>query len=179
MLVVFAPNAIDLPPLIWGTLAIGGVVCPVNPSYRAEELRHPLIDAAAKAIVTTTAQAPIVYEAIDRAGLSRDRVILLDQLDPLWATIKDTDYVAPHRPPIQNPEKDLSFLVYSSGTTGLPKGVMLSHRNMVANMVQSAVAEQGQLVWNQDRILGILPFFHIYGIPSPHPPTSPSRQYTD
>ena len=176
MLVVFAPNAIDLPPLIWGTLAIGGVVCPVNPSYRAEELRHPLIDAAAKAIVTTTAQASIVYEAIDRAGLSRDRVILLDQLDPLWATIKDTDYVAPHRPPIQNPEKDLSFLVYSSGTTGLPKGVMLSHRNMVANMVQSAIAEQGQLVWDQDRILGILPFFHIYGI-APHLPFPSSPIY--
>ncbi|GKZ81140.1 hypothetical protein AnigIFM56816_005652 [Aspergillus niger] len=164
VLVVFAPNAIDLPPLIWGTLAIGGVVCPVNPSYRAEELRHPLTDAGAKAIVTTTAQAPIVYEAIDRVGLSRDRVILLDQLEPLWNSIKITDYTAPHRPPIQNPEKDLSFLVYSSGTTGLPKGVMLSHRNMVANLLQSAVAEQGQLVWNQDRIVGVLPFFHIYGI---------------
>ncbi|GJP87154.1 hypothetical protein CBS115989_10883 [Aspergillus niger] len=164
VLVIFAPNAIDLPPLIWGTLAIGGVVCPVNPSYRAEELRHPLTDAGAKAIVTTTAQAPIVYEAIDRVGLSRDRVILLDQLEPLWKSIKVSDYTAPHRPPIQNPEKDLSFLVYSSGTTGLPKGVMLSHRNMVANLLQSAVVEQGQLVWNQDRIVGVLPFFHIYGI---------------
>ncbi|PYH31249.1 luciferase [Aspergillus neoniger CBS 115656] len=157
VLVVFAPNAIDLPPADLG--------------YRAEELRHPLIDAAAKAIVTTTAQVSIVYEAIDRAGLSRDRVILLDQLDPLWATIKDTDYVAPHRPPIQNPEKDLSFLVYSSGTTGLPKGVMLSHRNMVANMVQSAVAEQGQLsgtkiaFWAFCRI-GFLLNYTIYsGVP--------------
>ncbi|GKZ36011.1 hypothetical protein AbraIFM66950_006884 [Aspergillus brasiliensis] len=166
VLVVFAPNAIDVPPVIWGTLAIGGVVCPVNPSYRAEELRHPLTDASAKAIVTTAAQAPIVYEAIDHAGLSRDRVILLDQLEPVWQSIKDTDYVAPHRPPIQSPEKELSFLVYSSGTTGLPKGVMLSHRNMVANLLQSAAVEQGQgqLVWDQDRILGILPFFHIYGI---------------
>ncbi|PYH96924.1 luciferase [Aspergillus ellipticus CBS 707.79] len=163
VLVVFAPNSIDLPPLIWGTLAVGGVVCPVNSSYRAEELLHPLKDARAKAIVTTKAQSSVVYDAVDRAGLSRDRVILLDEPSPSWI---DGEFAsdAPHSPLIRRPDQELAFLVYSSGTTGLPKGVMLSHRNLVANLVQNEAVDQCNLTWQNDRAIAVLPFFHIYGI---------------
>ncbi|PWY69111.1 luciferase [Aspergillus heteromorphus CBS 117.55] len=167
VLVVFAPNSIDLPPLIWGTLAVGGVVCPVNSSYRADELLHPLQDARAQAIVTTKAQASIVYNAVDRAGLSRDRVILLDETSPSPAWIGTQGEAvpdAPHDPLIRRPAQDLAFLVYSSGTTGLPKGVMLSHRNLVANLLQNEAVDQGHLTWQNDRAIAVLPFFHIYGI---------------
>jgi 4-coumarate--CoA ligase len=63
-----------------------------------------------------------------------------------------------------DPDKDLAFIAYSSGTTGLPKGVMLSHRNIVANilMIRGAVGK-----WygsGSDKFLGVLPFFHIYGL---------------
>ncbi|PYI01997.1 acetyl-CoA synthetase-like protein [Aspergillus sclerotiicarbonarius CBS 121057] len=163
VLMVFAPNAIEVPPVVWGTLAVGGTVCPVNPSYRADELVHPLTDARARAIVTTTAQAPVVYEAVDRVGLSRDRVILLDQPSPSWVR-GEAAPIAAHTPPVRHPDQELAFLVYSSGTTGLPKGVMLSHRNMVANLLQNAAVDKSQMTWEHDRALGVLPFFHIYGI---------------
>ncbi|RAL14781.1 acetyl-CoA synthetase-like protein [Aspergillus homomorphus CBS 101889] len=164
VLMVVAPNSIALPEVIYGTLAAGGVVCPVNPHYRADELRHPLTDARVKAVVTTQAQAPVVFEAVDRAGLSRDRVLVLDALvrslvvDQTLSAARDQ----PHQPPIASPE-NLAFLVYSSGTTGLPKGVMLSHRNLVANLAQNVAIDGGNLT-TADRAIAVLPFFHIYGI---------------
>jgi 4-coumarate--CoA ligase len=62
-----------------------------------------------------------------------------------------------------NPRKDLAYLVYSSGTTGLPKGVMLSHRNVVADLLMVASREGTMMTWEKDRILSVLPFYHIYG----------------
>ncbi|KAK0119284.1 hypothetical protein ONS95_008131 [Cadophora gregata] len=63
-----------------------------------------------------------------------------------------------------SPEEDLAFLVYSSGTTGLPKGVMLTHRNIVANMLQAEVMDKGSSNWKDDSMISFLPMFHIYGI---------------
>ena len=57
----------------------------------------------------------------------------------------------------------MAFLVYSSGTTGLPKGVMLTHRNFVANMLQAEVVDQGSQNWKEDSMISFLPMFHIYG----------------
>ncbi|KAF7586665.1 hypothetical protein BBP40_008514 [Aspergillus hancockii] len=168
VLIVFAPNSIDLPPVVWGTLAIGGVVCPVNPNYRVEELLHPLQDTKAKALVTQRGQAPVAFEAAERAGISPDRVVVLDELPE--NALDDGRAYGPHSAPIDHPAQELAFLVYSSGTTGLPKAVMLSHRNMVANLLQSAAVDRGVMAWNRglhgegDRTLSLLPFFHIYGL---------------
>jgi long-subunit acyl-CoA synthetase (AMP-forming) len=60
-------------------------------------------------------------------------------------------------------DEDLAFLVYSSGTTGLPKGVMLTHRNIIANITQNSVVNTTFLEWTRDRSLGFLPMYHIYG----------------
>ena len=171
VLVVFTTNSIDVPPVVWGTLAIGGVVCPVNPNYRAEELVHPLQDTKARALVTQRAQAPVAFEAAKRAGLPHDHVIVLDE-----RTEDGFDHGGvngPHSAPIDRPAEDLAFLVYSSGTTGLPKAVMLSHRNMIANLLQTASVDNGVLACNGgmngegDSTLALLPFFHIYGINHP------------
>lgn len=68
-----------------------------------------------------------------------------------------------------NPNEDLAFLVYSSGTTGHPKGVMLTHRNIVANVMMIKAGESGKLSWEGgptgegDKLMAFLPFFHIYG----------------
>lgn len=70
---------------------------------------------------------------------------------------------------VDTPKSDLSFLVYSSGTTGHPKGVMLSHRNVISNILMLKAGEGVNLSWHRgyndqgDRILGFLPFYHIYG----------------
>ena len=63
-------------------------------------------------------------------------------------------------------DNDLAFLVYSSGTTGLPKGVMLSHGNIMADVLQVYGAVGKSYTSGKDKILGVLPFFHIYGFNS-------------
>src|SRR4029077_4733892 len=70
---------------------------------------------------------------------------------------------APPSPPVVDidPERDLVVLPYSSGTTGLPKGVMLTHYNLVANLLQSACVIG---LTERDTVIGVLPFFHIYGM---------------
>lgn len=65
-----------------------------------------------------------------------------------------------------DPKKDLSFLVYSSGTTGLPKGVMLSHRNVVSDLFMVNSNEGEILKSGRDRVLSVLPYYHIYGMSS-------------
>jgi len=70
-------------------------------------------------------------------------------------------------------ERDLAFLVYSSGTTGLPKGVMLSHLNVVSDLFMVNSSEGTLLDWRRDKVLSVLPYYHIYGISSI---VSPSEQ---
>ncbi|KAE8150675.1 hypothetical protein BDV25DRAFT_129361 [Aspergillus avenaceus] len=168
VLAVFAPNSIDYPVVTWGTLAMGGVVCPLNPNYGVQELLHPLRDTKAKAVVTQRSQSSVAFEASERAGIPRDRVIVLEDLP--GDAFDDGKVYGPHSPSIDRPAEELAFLVYSSGTTGLPKAVMLSHRNMIANVLQCAAIDQGVLAWDRglrgegDRVLALLPFFHIYGL---------------
>lgn len=167
---LYTPNSIDVPAVIWGTHWAGGIPSPANPGYTAAELAFQLKDSGAKALVT---QLPFIKEACEAAkmvGIPEDRIILLgDQRDPAnrfkyFKNIRATSGATRYRRTKANPEKDLAFLVYSSGTTGHPKGVMLSHRNIVSNVLMLNAGEGGNLTWQRDRLISFLPFFHIYGL---------------
>lgn len=147
---------------------------PANPAYTAKELAHQLKDSGAKAIVTQVSLLPVAREAAKHAAIPEDRIILLgDQRDPEaklkhFTSIRNISGATRYRRTKVDPAKDLSFLVYSSGTTGVPKGVMLSHRNIIANVLQARVTEEKDLTWNGHdgsgaKILAFLPFYHIYG----------------
>jgi 4-coumarate--CoA ligase len=170
VLALFAPNDIDIPSVIYGTFFAGGIVTPANPAYSADELAYQLSNSEAKGIVTTKQFLPVALKAAERCKIPSDRVILLgaerDDTHRVkhWSSIRKTSGSTRYRRRKANPDKDLAFLAYSSGTTGLPKGVMLSHRNIIADvlMVEGAVGR-----WynpTSDKFLGVLPFFHIYGL---------------
>lgn len=151
------------------------MLSPANPAYTVDELVFQLKDAGAKAIVTQMAFIKNAQEAAKKVGIPLERVIVMgDQRDPNYAvkhftSIRKTSGSARYRRTKAKPDQDLAFLVYSSGTTGHPKGVMLTHRNIVANTMMIKAGEAGKLSPNGgpggdgDSILAFLPFFHIYG----------------
>ena len=179
MLALFTPNSIDTPAVMWGAIWAGGIVSPSNPAYTADELAFQLKNSGAKVLITQAPLLPVATAAAKEAGIPEDHIILVgDQRDPQarikhFTSIRNISGATRSRKTKIDPSRDLSFLVYSSGTTGVPKGVMLSHRNIVANILQLSAGEAGNLTWNGgadgkgDRVLAFLPFFHIYGSPPP------------
>lgn len=169
VLALYAPNDIDIPPVIYGAFFAGAVVTPANPAYSAEELAYQLENAGARAVVTTKAFLKNALEAARKVGIGEDRVILLgEERDASfkvkhWTNIRKTSGALRYRRRKAKPS-DLAFLAYSSGTTGLPKGVMLSHLNVVADLLQIQGAVGRWYNSADDKFLGVLPFFHIYGL---------------
>ncbi|KAH0843997.1 putative 4-coumarate--CoA ligase 1 [Fonsecaea pedrosoi] len=167
---IFAPNDVDFAPIVYGVFFAGGIVSPANPAYSADELTFQLSNSGSKAIVTTTDFLETALKAAKMSNIPEDRVILLgSKRDPShrvkhWTNIRKTSGATRYRRRKMDPDNELAFLVYSSGTTGLPKGVMLSHRNIIADVLMIKGAMGKWYSSGKDKILGVLPFYHIYGL---------------
>ena len=155
---LMAPNIPEFCSTFHGIAFAGATVTTINPTYTAQEVRHQLQDAGAHHLITIPAMLETAQEAIKGTGVKEVVVIgeatgatpLADLMgDPLAAQVPvDLD-------------DHIAVLPYSSGTTGLPKGVMLSHRNLVVNVDQCldvVKLQPGEVT------PGFLPFFHIYGL---------------
>ena len=141
-----APNSPEYALAFLGVSRLGGVVTPMSPLATANEMARQLTDAGATTLIT-------VPGLLDRVPPTVTRTYFIGQ-----AELRQTD--APAAPDPAAPD-DLVALPYSSGTTGMPKGVMLTHRNLVANVLQVGVQAD---VSEDEVLLGVLPFFHIYGL---------------
>ena len=156
---ILAPNLPEFPVAFHGVLRAGGTATTMNPLSSADELAHQLTDARARFLLTVPQLLPVAREAADRAGV--EEVFVFGEAEgatPFSALMGDG-------PPPDiaglDPAVDLAALPYSSGTTGLPKGVMLTHRNLVANLLQFQAVDDGH---ESDVLIAVLPFFHIYGM---------------
>jgi acyl-CoA synthetase (AMP-forming)/AMP-acid ligase II len=156
---IYSPNVPEYAIAFFGVAAAGGVNTTVNPLYTPAELRRQLIDSKATFMVTVSQFLDKATEAI--AGTSVREVFVFGEAD--GATPFGDLATADGPPPeiVINPREDLVALPYSSGTTGLPKGVMLTHHNLVSNLCQTHSVEQ---LSDQEVLIGILPFYHIYGM---------------
>jgi acyl-CoA synthetase (AMP-forming)/AMP-acid ligase II len=151
VLALCAPNVPEYPVVFHAVAALGGVVTTVNPAYTAHEIGFQLRNAGARIAVA----APPFADRAREAGA--EEVLVLGE--PSFDDLLRADPNA--APPDDGRPGDLVALPYSSGTTGLPKGVMLTHRNVVANLCQ---IRQVQTLTEDDTLIGVLPFFHIYGM---------------
>lgn len=157
VLAVVAPNCPDYAVVFHAAALCAGTVTTVNPTYGPEEIKQQLIDSGATLAISHNACLQNVADAIK--GTSVMELVSLTSvdgyrcLDELLSEEIDQVTVDTRKHPV--------VLPYSSGTTGLPKGVMLSHHNLVANLVQTNAALNYE---NDECALAVLPFFHIYGM---------------
>ncbi len=159
VLAVLSPNLPEFGIAIQAPALAGGAISPMNPLYTPHELGHQLADCGARFLLTVP---PLLEKAREATrGTRVEEIFVLGEAPGAvpFAELLETD--APEPRPAIDPVTDVVALPYSSGTTGLPKGVMVTHRNVCANLRQAEVVEP---VAENDVLLGVLPFFHIYGL---------------
>jgi len=154
------PNSLEFIIGYYGILKAGATVTTANPLYRQAELKHQLNDSEAKAIMTNKDLYPLVKDV--QAETQLRAVILTDAEENVALSL--SQILEKHSPiPPEfgvKPKDDVAVIVYTGGTTGLPKGVLLTHYNLVANAMQNAA----WFGWSsQDTIIGLLPFYHSWG----------------
>lgn len=155
---ILAPNLPEYPVVFHGVAWGGGTVTTINPTYTAPEIHHQLKDAGAGMLVTVSMFADTARKAME--GTACTELVVIDAADGTLSLADLMGEEMPEQAPI-DPASQIVVLPYSSGTTGRPKGVMLSHRNLVANIAQSAAVSG---IKPTDTTIAFLPFFHIYGM---------------
>ena len=150
----------------WFAIArIGAVVSPMNPSYKEREVAYQLSNSEAVAIIAQEELLPLVQAARAQAPALELVIPIGSHQSAAPDKLSFASLVRSHAvtPPVgvEPGWDDLLALPYSSGTTGLPKGVMLSHKNLVVNAVQSIATAR---ITFEDRLLVFVPLYHIYGI---------------
>ncbi|CUS48592.1 MAG: long-chain acyl-CoA synthetase [Idiomarinaceae bacterium HL-53] len=187
---IMMPNVLQYPVAIFGVLRAGMVVVNVNPLYTARELKHQLTDSGAKAIVILKNFATTLQKI--QKDVNLDKVILtglgdllptpkrwivnfvvryVKKMVPAYSLENTIEFNAalaagegkkPERPEVTG--DDLAFLQYTGGTTGVSKGAMLTHRNMVANLEQVSAMVQPLVEDGKEVIITALPLYHIFAL---------------
>jgi acyl-CoA synthetase (AMP-forming)/AMP-acid ligase II len=162
VLAIYCPNVPEYAVIFNAVAQLGGINTTINPLYTARELLNQLNDAGARFLVTTPLFLDKALEAV--IGSSVEEIFVLGEATGA-TPFCDLLSVGNSPPEVTiNPRDDLVVLPYSSGTTGLPKGVMLTHHNLVANLCQFHGFESQPRLEENDIVLAVLPFFHIYGM---------------
>ncbi len=186
---IFLPNCPQMVIAYYGTLRAGGVAVSTSPLYSARELEHQLNDSGARTIVTLSKFYPLVKEVARKTGLRRIIVTNIKEYFPpllrlLFTLLKEKKEghrvelergagtelfrevlasAAATPPSFEADPETPALLQYTGGTTGLAKGAVLTHRNLVANTMQTGawlVQDKG----GTEIFLGVIPFFHVYGM---------------
>lgn len=187
---IMLPNLLQYPIAIFGILRAGLTVVNTNPMYTARELKHQLVDSGAKAIVVLDRFAPTVAEVMSDTALER---VFVTSVGDLLGGFKGRliDFVLKYvrrdvpdcrielaarftaalavgatrpLPRIDVDPSDIAFLQYTGGTTGVAKGAMLTHRNLVANMQQVSAWFGYAITPGQEVVITALPLYHIFAL---------------
>ncbi|CVK95009.1 probable phenylacetyl-CoA ligase [Fusarium mangiferae] len=176
--VIFSLNTIDYIPLTHSIHRLNGIASLSSAALSASELEHQLRASRAKAIFTCVPLLDTALKATDAVGISRENVFLLPVPNATsrhgFKTIDDLieeGEKLPALPPLQwkkvQGARQTAYLLYSSGTSGLPKPVMLSHYNIISGIIQTctfdSVSRKADGIDTQV-MLGVLPFSHVFGL---------------
>ncbi|XP_071949901.1 uncharacterized protein [Antedon mediterranea] len=164
---VFSPNSVEYVAIFLGVVMAGGVVTTINPAYTVDELAFQLNNCEAQYIATTPTLIDRVIAAKKQVSALKDVYVFGEAEGAIpFSTLLNDDGSAYQRVSL-DVYNDVAALPYSSGTTGLPKGVMLTHNNLVANQCQINGKLNRYVIPDSDRdanTLCLLPIFHIFGM---------------
>lgn len=162
---IILPNIPEYPIVLYGVISIGGTATTINPIYTVDELAYQLKDSGATYVVTIPQLVEKVNNAAKKVGIKE--VLVFGQAEGFESfsnlILSDDSSLFQIYDPVDW-KNEVVFLLYSSGTTGLPKGVMLTHYNMIAHTAMGmhdaflSIPEGGGVM------LGLLPMFHSYGL---------------
>jgi long-chain acyl-CoA synthetase len=187
---IMMPNLLQYPIVLFGILRAGMVVVNVNPLYTPRELKHQLNDSGAKAIIVVSNFAHTLEKVVEQTCVES---VILTGLGDLLSAPKRTlvnfvvkyikkmvpKYHLPHAISMRKALKkgrrmqyvkpklvrdDLAFLQYTGGTTGVSKGAMLSHGNVVSNLLQADAAYSPMLIPGKEFVVTALPLYHIFAL---------------
>ena len=187
---IMMPNLLQYPICVFGALRMGCVVVNTNPLYTPRELHHQLEDSGAEVIVVVENFARVVQEALpgtavrqvvvtglgDMLGFPKSMIVnfvvkYVKKMVPSWNsanTIRFPDALARGArhalKPVEVGHDDLAFLQYTGGTTGVAKGAMLTHGNIIANLQQAHAWIRAGLVEGKEIIVTALPLYHIFAL---------------
>ncbi|KAG9315614.1 hypothetical protein JVU11DRAFT_3256 [Chiua virens] len=163
VVVLFSPNHVDYPVAIWGTHRLGGIISGANPAYTASELLHQLELSKATLVICGSGSLNTAVSAARQAGLQESRVVVFDEVPggahvSVEALVQEglrmkQCFVEPRLKPGEAKTK-LAFLNFSSGTTGKPKAVSISHYAPIVNVLQMAVQNRNNQnvdAWDDQR----------------------------
>ncbi|RKP40357.1 hypothetical protein BJ085DRAFT_18848 [Dimargaris cristalligena] len=167
---MISPNDIHYASIMLSIVLAGGIVTPANPAYTADEILHQLKDSGAKYVVADGEALPAVQAACRKANIPDTALFTMPRKSP--RTPVPSIFTIRSQLPFQRlslNSKEVAtqtvYLCYSSGTTGLSKGVELTHSNIISNVCQSSAFKEHEGVSHQGkRQMGVLPFYHVYGL---------------
>jgi long-chain acyl-CoA synthetase len=176
---LMCPNTLCFPVAMWGIIRVGGVQVNVNPMYTARELEHQLEDAEVDTIIIFSPSTKMLADIINNTCIKNVITVDLDDLinkclpcapvdKRLSNTISFTDALTQGETlELTEPElcqDDLLFLQYTGGTTGLSKGAMLSHGNLIANILQYQEFCKDHINYGNDVVITAIPMYHIFAL---------------
>ncbi|WP_223637591.1 long-chain-fatty-acid--CoA ligase [Planococcus sp. 4-30] len=157
---IMLPNCPQYPISFYAALSCGATIVQLNPMFQPAELLHILNDSETKALLILDRLMPLFDSIKDKTSVQHVVALALDG---------DLEKGGPtgNRPHISiEPKEDVAVIQYTGGTTGLSKGAMLTHRNIVANTLQSAATSEIRTRKGEEKVLTISPLFHVYGMTS-------------
>lgn len=166
---LYAHNSIKWEIAFYGLEKAGAILVPMNPLFKEAEVKYEANDSGVKTIIVYQPLYPIVAAVKEKTDLKTIIIIESEENNKNhkipegtigWSELMKS--TKPDPPEYEfNPKEDLAALMYTSGTTGLPKGTMLTHYNMVANVIQGGMVYE---LSEFDIALTVLPLYHIYGL---------------